>query len=76
MTGMSDLQREAVSFNEKYTQVSGSYAVEGDAFSPFMYDKDAKEIFNKASLDVNGNPYKINYLMIYKTYKGASYVRG
>ncbi|MBD5472902.1 MAG: leucine-rich repeat protein [Lachnospiraceae bacterium] len=33
-------QREAVSFNEKYTQVSGSYAVEGDAFAPFMYDID------------------------------------
>lgn len=33
-------QRETVSFNEKYTQVSGSYAVEGDAFSPFMYDID------------------------------------
>lgn len=33
-------QRGAVSFDEKYTQVSGSYAVEGDAFSPFMHDID------------------------------------
>lgn len=40
MPGMSDLQREAVSFDEKYTRVLGSYVVEGDVFFHFMYDID------------------------------------
>ena len=44
-------QGEAVSFDEKYTQVTGSYAVDGDAFSPFMYD-----------IDEDGKADKIEFL--------------
>lgn len=58
-------QREALSFNEEYTQVSGSYAVEGDAFSPFMYDIDEDGKADKIELlcEVSNN-YAIESLTL------------
>lgn len=58
-------QRGAVSFDEKYTQVSGSYAVEGDAFSPFMYDIDEDGKADKIELlcEVSNN-YAIESLTL------------